>query len=81
VPLIAGGGIRNGVDVAKALAMGANLASAAHPFLEPASRSLEAVVDRLEQFIFELRLAMFATGSRDLAALRGVTVTRTSPAR
>jgi isopentenyl-diphosphate delta-isomerase len=76
MPIIAGGGIRTGVDIAKALALGADLASAAHPFLEPATRSVEAVVDRIEQFVFELRLAMFATGSRNLAMLRQVTVLR-----
>ncbi|MGI8916675.1 MAG: type 2 isopentenyl-diphosphate Delta-isomerase [Chloroflexota bacterium] len=70
LPIVAGGGIRNGVDIAKALAMGADLASVAHPFLEPATRSTQAVVDRIDQFVFELRLAMFATGSPNLAALR-----------
>ncbi len=79
LPLVAGGGIRTGVDVAKAIALGADLASAAHPFLEPATRSAEAVVDRIEQLVFELRLAMFATGSRTLADLRNVP--RTGPAR
>ena len=76
VPIIAGGGIRSGVDIAKALALGADLASAAHPFLEPATRSVAAVVDRIEQFVFELRLAMYATGSRNLAMLRRATVRR-----
>ncbi|HEY8744845.1 MAG TPA: type 2 isopentenyl-diphosphate Delta-isomerase [Chloroflexota bacterium] len=76
MPVIAGGGIRNGVDIAKALVLGADLASAAHPFLEPASRSVEAVIDRIEQFTFELRLAMFATGSRNLAMLRRATLRR-----
>lgn len=75
LPLVGGGGIRTGVDVAKAIALGADLASAAHPFLEPATRSVEAVVDRIEQFVFELRVAMFATGSRTLGDLRRVPVT------
>jgi isopentenyl-diphosphate delta-isomerase len=74
--LIAGGGVRNGVDVAKAIALGADLVSVAHPFLEPATRSVEAVVDRIEQFTFELRLAMFATGSANLTALRRATPRR-----
>jgi isopentenyl-diphosphate Delta-isomerase len=76
MPIVAGGGIRNGVDIAKALALGADVAGVAHPFLEPATRSVQAVVDRIEQFTFELRLAMFATGSADLAALRRVPVQR-----
>ncbi len=76
LPLVAGGGVRSGVDIAKAIAMGADLASAAHPFLKPATQSVQAVVDRIEQFTFELRLAMFATGSSNLAALRHVPVHR-----
>jgi isopentenyl-diphosphate Delta-isomerase len=76
MPIVAGGGIRDGVDIAKALALGADVASVAHPFLEPAARSVQAVVDRIEQFMFELRLAMFATGSANLAALRRVPVRR-----
>lgn len=74
MPLVAGGGIRTGVDMAKALALGADLVSAAHPFLEPATRSAAAVGERIEQFLFELRLAMFATGSRTPRDLRRVPV-------
>ena len=74
LPLVAGGGIRTGVDIARALALGADLAGAAHPFLEPATRSPEAVIDRIEQFLFELRLAMFATGCRTVGELRRVPV-------
>ena len=60
--LIASGGIRSGVEIAKALALGANLAGIGLPLLEPATRSSEAVGEALEDFIEGLRIAMFASG-------------------
>ena len=60
--LIASGGIRSGIEVAKALALGANLAGIGLPLLEPATRSSEAVCEVLEDLIEGLRIAMFASG-------------------
>jgi isopentenyl-diphosphate delta-isomerase len=68
--IVASGGIRNGVDVAKALALGADLAGIALPFLEPATRSAEAVGAALAEIVEGLRIAMFATGSRTITSLR-----------
>ncbi len=62
--LVASGGVRSGVDVAKALAIGANLAGAAFPFLEPATQSAEAVHTALDLFIRGYRIALFASGCR-----------------
>jgi isopentenyl-diphosphate delta-isomerase len=64
LPLIASGGVRSGVDVAKALALGANLAGIGLPFLEPATRSAEAVSDALDLVLSGLRIAIFASGCR-----------------
>lgn len=70
VPLIASGGVRAGVDMARALALGADLCGLALPFLEAAERSREAVDELLEDLVAGLRIAMFATGSATPGDLR-----------
>ena len=70
VPVIASGGVRNGLEVAKALAMGASLAGMALPLLKPATESAEAVVAKLESIVKELRTAMLLVGARDIETLR-----------
>ncbi|RRR69606.1 MAG: type 2 isopentenyl-diphosphate Delta-isomerase [Candidatus Viridilinea halotolerans] len=78
VTLIASGGVRSGVDVAKAIALGADLAGTAKPALFSSidERGAEAVVEGLTAFISELRVAMFCTGCADLAALRALSLLR-----
>ena len=68
--VFASGGVRDGIDVAKALALGATLAGIARPFLQAAAQSAEAAVEFGQQITAELRIAMFAVGAPDLAALR-----------
>ncbi len=70
--LIASGGLRTGVDLAKCLALGADLTSIARPLLYPALESVEAVLSALQVLEKQLRVTMFAAGARDLAALRQV---------
>lgn len=60
--LIASGGIRTGLDAARALHLGANLVAVARPLLEPALESAEAVEQWLERFIDELRTSLFILG-------------------
>ncbi|MBO0677238.1 type 2 isopentenyl-diphosphate Delta-isomerase [Mycolicibacterium sp. S2-37] len=70
MPLVASGGIRTGMDAAKALAMGADVVAVARPLLSPAVESTAAVVDWLSAFIDELRVCLHGCGAADLAALR-----------
>ena len=74
MPLVASGGIRTGMDAAKALAMGAEVVALARPLLAPAIESASAVVDVLGEFIEELRICLHGCGAADLAALRRVEV-------
>jgi isopentenyl-diphosphate Delta-isomerase len=69
MPLIASGGLRNGLDIAKSIGLGAGLAGMALPFLQAADISEAAVIDRVELLIAELKTAMFCTGSRQLSDL------------
>ncbi len=72
IPLIASGGLRGGLDIAKCLALGADLGGIAGPFLRNAAVSVEAVSAALRLATAEVRTAMFATGCRNLADLRRV---------
>ena len=67
VPVIATGGIRNGVDVLKSLALGANLTGLALPLVKPAMESETQVIEVLERIIEELKTAMFLTGCASVA--------------
>ena len=71
-PLVASGGIRSGVDAAKALAMGADVVALARPLLAPAIESAAAVVDALGGFIEELRVCLHGCGVSDLDGLRRI---------
>lgn len=69
--VISSGGVRNGLDVAKSLALGASLAGTALPMLAPATKSKEAVVKAIKAYQQGLRISMFLTGCRDLSQLNG----------
>jgi isopentenyl-diphosphate Delta-isomerase len=75
IPLIASGGIRTGVDIAKALVMGATAVAVARPLLEPATQSAEAVIETLQDLIWQLKVAMQCSGAENVAALKTLTLT------
>ncbi|MFM8606400.1 MAG: type 2 isopentenyl-diphosphate Delta-isomerase [Hyphomicrobiales bacterium] len=70
LPLIASGGVRHGLEAAKAIRLGADLVGQAAALLAPAMQGTEAVIAHVEFFARALRLACFATGSKDLRTLR-----------
>ncbi|NGM68689.1 type 2 isopentenyl-diphosphate Delta-isomerase [Natronolimnobius sp. AArcel1] len=68
--VIASGGVRSGLDIAKAIALGAQAGGLAKPFLRPAGQGTDTVIDLIETLSLELRTAMFVTGSASIADLQ-----------
>lgn len=76
MPLVASGGIRTGLDIAKAMAMGAQACAVAKPLLRPATESADAVVAVLERLMQGLRIALHGAGCADLEQLTAVAAVR-----
>ncbi|MGP8024988.1 MAG: type 2 isopentenyl-diphosphate Delta-isomerase [Methanobacterium sp.] len=70
VPIISSGGIRSGLDAAKALALGAEAVGLALPVLKEAYMGYEAVKIKIMKFIEELKVAMYLVGASDISELR-----------
>lgn len=70
VPLIASGGLRHGLDVAKSIALGANIAGLAMPFLKAAAASEMAVYELIEVLLAEITTVLFCTGNLNLEKLK-----------
>lgn len=81
LPLIATGGVRNGLDIARALALGATLAGMGFPFLKAASESYEQVCELLENVIAELKVAMQLSGASTIAQLQQTDIVVTGETR
>ena len=70
IQLIASGGVRSGVDIAKAIALGADLGAFGQPLLAAALESSAKVIEFIAGVIHELKVSMLCVGAVDLTALR-----------
>jgi isopentenyl-diphosphate delta-isomerase len=70
LPIIATGGVRTGLDAARAIALGATAVGVARPLLMAALEGYDAVAAWIEQFIVELRTALFLTGAANLSEVQ-----------
>lgn len=70
IPLIASGGLRNGLEVAKAIALGADIAGLAWPFLQAATESEAALDELTEVLMAEIATVLFCTGNATLSDLK-----------
>lgn len=68
--LIASGGLRSGLDAAKCIALGADAAALAAPFLRAAVEGEDALADEVRRLVTELRVTMLCVGAATIAELR-----------
>jgi isopentenyl-diphosphate delta-isomerase len=79
VPVIASGGIRNGLDVAKCLSLGADACGLASPMLKAAIDGVETLKALARDLVLQLKTAMLVTGSGNVQSLRNVRKVITPP--
>lgn len=70
VPLVASGGMKTGVDAAKAITIGADVIGFARQLLQAATESDEAVIQTMNQIELELKMTMFGIGVKTLEELK-----------
>ncbi len=81
LPIIATGGVRSGLDAARALALGATLVGIGFPFLKAASESYECVCQVVEDTISQLKVAMQLSGANSLTQMRKTDIVVTGASR
>jgi isopentenyl-diphosphate Delta-isomerase len=72
LPIFASGGLHDGVDIAKCLALGATLGGMAGPFLKAAAQSQQAVANLIGVLTQQVRICMFASGAQNLDKLHAI---------
>jgi isopentenyl-diphosphate delta-isomerase len=78
IQLVASGGIRSGLDIAKSIALGADLAALGQPLLAAALESPQEVVKFIDGIIHELKVAMLCVGAANLKSLCSTTMIRSA---
>ncbi|MFQ6100686.1 MAG: type 2 isopentenyl-diphosphate Delta-isomerase [Anaerolineae bacterium] len=79
LPIVASGGIRDGIQMAKAIALGATACGVAGPFLRAASESTAAVAELVTLLVTQLRVAMFVVSAADIQALQRTPIIPATP--
>jgi isopentenyl-diphosphate Delta-isomerase len=69
LPLIASGGLRDGLEVAKCIVLGASMAAMAYPFLRTAAQSSESLFAFADTILADLKSTMFLVGAKNIGAL------------
>lgn len=69
-PIIASGGLRNGLEIAKCMALGADMCALAYPFLKAAAESTDSLFHYMDLIMAQLKGTMFLLGSRNIEMLR-----------
>lgn len=72
IPIIASGGLRNGLEIAKCITLGADMTAFAYPFLKAAAESKEKALEYAKLLINELRCVMFLVGASNINNLKKV---------
>jgi isopentenyl-diphosphate delta-isomerase len=70
LPIFASGGLRDGIDIVKCIALGAVAGGLAGPFLKAADQSVEAVEQLIQELTAQIRIAMLCCGARNIRALQ-----------
>jgi isopentenyl-diphosphate delta-isomerase len=76
--VIGSGGLRHGIDLAKAIALGADVGGMAWQFLKAGTESKERVVEKIQRTVHELKISMFCAGSETLNDLKRAQLIRTA---
>jgi isopentenyl-diphosphate Delta-isomerase len=79
VPIIASGGLRNGMEMAKCIVLGASMCAMAYPFLLKAAESKEQLFNFTDTVIAELKSTMFLIGAMNLSLLKSSRYILTGP--
>jgi isopentenyl-diphosphate delta-isomerase len=74
IEVVASGGIRDGVEMAKALALGASLTSLSQPALQTAAKGVKEIMEALSLLVGELRNSMFLVGADSIQALQEIPI-------